>query len=73
VSYGSGPHLPFEVGSDTAMYPTAPGGPQASSIKKRLAVLSVRKFLRCLTPESSWPARRAGRLLQCTVGPANHS
>jgi hypothetical protein len=41
VSYGSGPHLPVEVSSGTVTYPVIPCEPRPSSIKKRLAVLSV--------------------------------
>jgi hypothetical protein len=41
VSYGSGSHLPIEVGSGAVTYPVAPCGPRASSIKKSLAVMSV--------------------------------
>jgi hypothetical protein len=37
MSYGSGPHLSAEVGSDAATYPAGPYGPRASSIKKSLA------------------------------------
>jgi hypothetical protein len=41
VSYGSGPSLSAEVGSDAATYPTGPYGPRDSSIKKSLADLPV--------------------------------
>jgi hypothetical protein len=42
VSYGSEPRLPAEVSSGIATCPTTPCGPQASSIKKSLAVLPVK-------------------------------
>jgi hypothetical protein len=42
VSYDSGPHFLVEVDSNATMYPAAPYGPLASSIKKSLAVLPVR-------------------------------
>jgi hypothetical protein len=41
VSYGSGPHLPVEMGSGTATYPAVPCGPWTSSIKKSLVALPV--------------------------------
>jgi hypothetical protein len=41
ISYGSGPHLPVEVGFGAATYPMVPCGPRASGIKKSLAVLLV--------------------------------
>jgi hypothetical protein len=41
MSYGSGSHLPAEVGSGAVTCPTAPCGPRASSIKKSMADLPV--------------------------------
>jgi hypothetical protein len=41
VSYGSVSHLPAEVGSYVATYPTVPYGPHASSIKKSLVGLPM--------------------------------
>jgi hypothetical protein len=41
VTYGSGPHLPVEVGSGAVTCLTAPFGPWTSSIKKSLAGMSA--------------------------------
>jgi hypothetical protein len=41
MSYGSGPHLPAEVGSGAATCPAAPCGLWASSVKKSLSVMPV--------------------------------
>jgi hypothetical protein len=41
MPYGSEPHLPVEVGSDTATCLAGPYGPRDSTIKKSLVGLSV--------------------------------